>query len=59
MKYILFCMSDNGTRHTIAFIATFITLLAYLSGFVSGMLGWWWTGFGVLIIYGAVRRIIK
>jgi fatty acid desaturase len=52
-------MSDNTLRHLIAFLITFMTLFAYVSGYVSGQYGWWWTGVGVIVIYGAVRRIIK
>ncbi|MFH1789478.1 MAG: hypothetical protein ABH832_00155 [bacterium] len=51
-------MNDNLTRHLVAMLATLICLLAYYSGYVSGLFGWWWTVFAVLIIYAAVYKII-
>jgi hypothetical protein len=52
-------MSDTTFKHLIAFVATFITLLAYVSGYVSGQQGWWWTGFGLLVIYGGIYKLVK
>lgn len=52
-------MSDNGMRHSVAFLATLICVLAYYSGWISSKFGWWWTIFGVLIIYGGIYRILK
>jgi hypothetical protein len=51
-------MNDNFIRHLVAFIAAIICVMAYVSGYVSSQYGWWWTGFGVLIVYGGVYRII-
>ncbi len=51
-------MTDNFIRHMVAFIATSICLMAYFSGYLSSPYGWWWTAFGVLIVYGGVYRII-
>ena len=52
-------MTDNFMRHAVALLATIVCLLAYYSGYVSGGNGWWWTAFGLLIIYGGVYRIIN
>lgn len=51
-------MSDNGVRHLVAILATIICLMAYYSGYVSGIFGWWWTVFAMLIIYGGVYKIM-
>lgn len=51
-------MSDNLVRHLVAIIATIICLLAYYSGYVSGMFGWWWSVFTMLIFYALVYKII-
>ncbi len=51
-------MGDTLIRHMVAIIATVICLLAYYSGYVSGQYHWWWTAFGVLIIYGGVYKLI-
>lgn len=51
-------MNDTILRHLVAGIATFITLLAYWAGYISGGHGWWWTAFGCLVIYGGIYKII-
>ena len=51
-------MGDDAVRHLVALAATIICLLAYYSGYVSGPHGWWWTAFSVLIIYGAVYKLV-
>lgn len=50
--------SGGSTRHLVAFLATAITALAYISGYFSGIHGWWWTFFGLAVIYGGVYKII-
>lgn len=52
-------MSDTKFRHAVAFVATLITGLAYVSGYISGQEGWWWTAVGLLVIYGGVFTLIK
>ena len=52
-------MSDNAIRHLVALCAAIICALAYYSGWISSQFGWWWTIFGLLIIYGGVFSIIK
>ena len=51
-------MSDNFMRHAVAFIATLICFFAWYSGYLSGGYGWWWTVFGLLVIYGGVYKAI-
>ncbi len=45
-------------RHVVAFCGTLICLLAYVSGYYSGENGWWWTAFGMLIMYGGIFSIL-
>jgi hypothetical protein len=51
-------MNDTAMRHMVAAIATIICLMAYYSGYVSGIFGWWWTVFGLLVIYGGIYKIL-
>lgn len=51
-------MGDTAIRHMVAALATIICLLAYYSGYISGGHGWWWTAFGLIIIYGGVYKLI-
>lgn len=51
-------LSNTVVRHLVAILATLICLAAYYSGYVSGMFGWWWTVFAILIIYGGIYKII-
>jgi len=51
-------MSDNILRHLVAGVATLICILAYFAGYLSGGYGWWWTVAALLVIYGAVYKII-
>jgi hypothetical protein len=52
-------MTDNFMRHFVAFCGTLVTFLAYLAGYYSGHIGWWWTGFSLIIIYVALYRFIS
>jgi hypothetical protein len=52
-------MSDTKFKLTVAFVATLIAGLAYLSGYVSGQEGWPWTSAGLLVIFGGVYKLIK
>jgi len=51
-------MGDQIMRHMVAACATLICGLAYYSGYISSKQGWWWTAFGLLVIYGMVYKII-
>lgn len=52
-------MSDNAVKHVVAMFATVICALAYLAGYFSGQLDWWWTVFSVMIVYGGIYRLIS
>jgi len=52
-------MTDNVIRHLVALLATIVCFLAYYSGYLSAARGWWWTVFGLIIIYGGVYKIIN
>lgn len=52
-------MSDSLLRHLIAMAGTLVVLLAYFSGYWSGGRGWWWTGFGLIIIYVALYKFVS
>jgi len=51
-------MGDTLLRHAVAISATAICGLAYYSGYISGPHGWWWTAFGLVIIYGAIFKFV-
>jgi len=51
-------MNDSILRHMIASAATLITFLAYLSGYFSGKVGWWWTGIFLVAIYFAMFKFV-
>lgn len=51
-------MSDNLVRHLVSALLTIVCLLAFFGGYISGVLGIWWTGFIVLVVYGGVYKII-
>lgn len=51
-------MSDTFMRHLIAFIAMLVVGLGYLSGYISGGHGWWWTFLGLAVVYAAVLRLV-
>lgn len=52
-------MNNAFVRHFISFCGALVALLAWYSGYVSGGNGWWWTAFGVLVIYLAIYTIIE
>ena len=52
-------MSENAVRHMIAFLGTLVTFLAWLSGFVSAARGWWWTAFGLVVIYVSLYQLLE
>ncbi|KKQ28194.1 MAG: hypothetical protein US42_C0001G0045 [Candidatus Magasanikbacteria bacterium GW2011_GWC2_37_14] len=51
-------MTDSILRHLIASAATLVTFLAYISGYFSGKVGWWWTALGLIIIYVAMFKFV-
>ncbi len=50
--------SGASSRHLVAFLATAVAGLAFISGYASGLHGWWWTAFGLAVVYGGVYKII-
>lgn len=51
-------MSDTLLRHLVAAVATIVVLLAFYSGYVAGSHSWWWFGFGCLVVYGLMYKIV-
>ncbi len=52
-------MTDNSLRHTIAMLTTLVSLMAWISGYVSGAYGLWWTALGLVVVYICVYKIIN
>lgn len=52
-------MSDKFIRHLISFTGMLVCLLAWWSGYASAQSGWWWTLFGVLIIYIIIYKLVE
>ena len=51
-------MTDTILRHMVAIFATLICGMAYFAGYFSGKEGWWWTVFAVLVVYGAIYKMV-
>lgn len=51
-------MSDNFIRHLVSIAITIIVGLAWLSGYFSSIHGWWWTFFGLIIVYVLIYKLI-
>jgi hypothetical protein len=43
----------------VAMLTTLATLAAWISGYVSGAYGLWWTAPGVVVVYVCVYKIIN
>jgi len=52
-------MSDASIRYVIAFVVTLICFMAYYAGYISGQFNWWWTGFGLLIVFGGAYKLLN
>ncbi len=52
-------MSENFIRHLISVIGTLITLFAYMAGYISGGLKWWWTSIILIGIYVAIYKLVN
>jgi len=52
-------MTETFMRHFLAVISTLITLAIFLGGYFSAKNGWWWAGFGVIVVYGIVYKLVK
>lgn len=55
----IFSMTDNSTRHIIAFLATAAFVVVFLAGYVAGTLGWWLSAVVVLVIYPIVYKLVN
>ena len=44
-------------RTIISIIATLVAILIYVSGYVSGSHGWWWTMIALIAFYAAVYKL--
>jgi len=49
---------EPGVRHLVSTMAIIVAIFCYVGGYLSGTLGWWWTGFSLLIVYGGIYKII-
>lgn len=52
-------MSDAFMRHLISLIGALVCLVVYWAGFMAGKTGWWWTMFGVVVIYVIIYKLIE
>jgi CHASE2 domain-containing sensor protein len=52
-------MSNNSTRHFVAFTITLVAVVSFIAGYLSAEYGWWWTAFAALIVYGGVFKALK
>ncbi|MFA6486182.1 MAG: hypothetical protein WCT40_02345 [Candidatus Magasanikbacteria bacterium] len=52
-------MGDTLIRHAVAICLTALCGVAYYSGYISGPHQWWWTAFGLIIIYGAAFNFVN
>lgn len=51
-------MTDKFIRHFIALVATILCIGIYWAAYAAGVRGWWWAGFGVLLIYIIVYQLL-
>ncbi len=51
-------MSDKFLKHLISIIASLLCIAVYLTGYVSGVNGWWFTGFSVVVFYIIVLNLV-
>ncbi len=51
-------MTDNFIRHLIAFLVVLICLIIFSVGYMSGIRGWWFTGFTLLFVYIIVYKLV-
>lgn len=52
-------MTEKFIRHFVSIIGALICLLAYVAGYRSGQLGWWFTGVSVIVIYVALYKFLE
>jgi len=52
-------MSDTLIRHLIALIGTIVSGLIFWAAYYSGVNGWWFTVFGLFIVYFIVYALVE
>lgn len=52
-------MTETFMRHFIATVGVLIALVIYLGGYFSAKNEWWWTVFGVIIVYIIIYKLVK
>jgi hypothetical protein len=52
-------MSENTIRHLIALFGTLVAVLAWWSGYASGVRGWWWSVLTMVFIYVAIYKLVN
>jgi ABC-type antimicrobial peptide transport system permease subunit len=52
-------MSDNSTRHIIAFLGAAAFFIVFLAGYIAGTLGWWILAIVVLITYPIIYKMVS
>lgn len=43
----------------VAMLTTLVALMAWISGYVSGAYGLWWTALGLIVVYIGVYKAIN
>ncbi len=52
-------MTDNSTRHIIAFLGTLAFFIVFLAGYIAGTLGWWLATVLVLVLYPIIHKLVN
>ena len=55
---LLLLMSDNFIRHLVSLLAVLLCVVVYVAGYVSGMHSWWFTSFGLIVVYIITFKIV-
>lgn len=51
-------MTETFIRHFIAVIGALLALAIFFGGYSAGKNGWWWAGFGVIVVYFIVYKLL-
>ncbi len=52
-------MTDNSTRHVIAFLGTLSFLIVFLAGYIAGTHDWWLAAVVVLVTYPIIFKLVN
>ncbi|MBT3419342.1 MAG: hypothetical protein HN726_00035 [Candidatus Magasanikbacteria bacterium] len=52
-------MTDGTLRNVMAILLVIVLLFSYVIGYLSGVYGWWWTGFAIIIFFPLAHKILK